>query len=138
MPAQVFRVPLPTGTPVDVAVRAEQIASIPGIPQPTEDDLRKAPAGARFMSQITAADLSPDGLRLALLTYREAYLLERAPGEAWLDALRRPPLRLRMPPLLQAEAIAFDRAGRALYIGTERLPAPLIRIEPREGGQPVR
>jgi hypothetical protein len=138
VPAQVFRVPLPTGAPADVAVRAEQIASIPGIPQPTEDDLRKAPAGARFMSQITAADLSPDGLRLALLTYREAYLLQRAPGEAWLDALRRPPLRLRMPPLLQAEAIAFDRAGRALYIGTERLPAPLIRIEPHEGGQPVR
>lgn len=132
VPAQVFRVPLPQREPGATPVRAEQIAIIPGIPQPTEDDLRKAPVGARYMSQITAADLSPDGLGLALLTYREAYLLQRVPGESWLVALRRAPQRLHMPPLIQAEAIAFDREGREIYIGTEKLPAPLIRITPRE------
>jgi hypothetical protein len=136
VPAQVFRVPLPRGTPSGGRLRAEQIATVPAIPQPTEDDLRRAPAGARYMSQITAADLSPDGLRLVLLTYREAYLLPRAPGEAWLDALRRPPQRLHMPPLVQAEAIAFDREGRDIFVGTEKLPAPLIRIAPREAAKP--
>lgn len=131
VPAQVFRVPLPRGGEAPDPVVAEQIASIAAIPQPTDDDLRRAPPGARYMSQVTSADLSPDGLRLVVLTYREAYLLSRAPGEAWREALRREPLRLRMPPLVQAEAIAFDRDGRAIWVGTEKLPAPLVRFEPR-------
>jgi hypothetical protein len=131
VPAQVFRVPLPVGEVSPEPVVAQQIATIPGIPQPTDDDLRRAPPGARYMSQITAADLSPDGLRLVVLTYREAYLLERAPGESWLLALRREPKRLRMPPLAQAEAIAFEPDGRVIWIGTEKLPAPLVRLEPR-------
>jgi hypothetical protein len=131
VPAQVFRVPLPKGEPPAGPMVAQQIATIPSIPQPTDDDLRRAPPGARYMSQITAADLSPDGLRLVVLTYREAYLLERAPGEPWLLALRREPKRLRMPPLVQAEAIAFEPDGRVIWIGTEKLPAPLVRLEPR-------
>jgi hypothetical protein len=131
VPAQVFRVPLPAAGDAPGPVVAQQIATIPGIPQPTDDDLRRAPPGARYMSQITAADLSPDGLRLVLLTYREAYLLERAPGESWLLALRREPKRLRMPPLAQAEAIAFEPDGHVIWIGTEKLPAPLVRLEPR-------
>ena len=131
VPAQVFRVPLPSGGAPEGPVVAQQVASIPGIPQPTDDDLRRAPPGARYMSQITAADLSPDGLRLVLLTYREAYLLERSAGESWLLALRREPKRLRMPPLAQAEAIAFEPDGRVIWIATEKLPAPLVRLEPR-------
>jgi hypothetical protein len=132
VPAQVFRVPLPTvdqtGT---IRAVAEPIAIIPGIPQPTEQDLAAAPAGLRYMSQVTAADLSPDGRSLLLLTYREAYLMTRRAGEPWRDALLREPQRLRMPPLVQAEAIAFDRDGRAIWIGTEKLPAPLIHLVPR-------
>jgi hypothetical protein len=41
-----------------------------------------------------------------------------------------------MPPLVQAEAIAFDREGRDIFVGTEKLPAPLIRIAPREAAKP--
>ncbi|MCE3001164.1 MAG: hypothetical protein LW860_00495 [Xanthomonadaceae bacterium] len=131
VPTQMFRVPLPrAGEPVPTVV-AEPIATIAGIPQPTDDDLRRAPPGARYMSQVTSADLSPDGLRLVLLTYREAYLMSRTAGEPWLEALRRAPQRLRMPPLVQAEAIAFDRDGERIWIGTEKLPAPLVRFDPR-------
>jgi hypothetical protein len=36
-----------------------------------------------------------------------------------------------MPPLAQAEAIAFEPDGRVIWIGTEKLPAPLVRLEPR-------
>jgi hypothetical protein len=132
VPAQVFRVPLPApGAAGTTRVVAEPVAIIPGIPQPTEQDLASAPPGLRYMSQITAADLSPDGTTLLLLTYREAYLMTRRAGEAWRDALQREPKRLRMPPLVQAEAIAFDRDARSIWIGTEKLPAPLIHLVPR-------
>jgi hypothetical protein len=131
VPTQVFRVALPREGEAPAPVVAQPIATIAGIPQPTDDDLRRAPPGARYMSQVTSADLSPDGLRLVLLTYREAYLMARTAGEPWLQALRREPLRLRMPPLAQAEAIAFDRDGRRVWVGTEKLPAPLVRFEPR-------
>lgn len=132
VPAQVFRVPLPPpGQSGTVRAVAEPIAIIPGIPQPTEQDLAAAPPGLRYMSQVTAADLSPDGRQLLLLTYREAYVLSRRAGEAWRDALLREPRRLRMPPLVQAEAIAFDRDARAIWIGTEKLPAPLVHLVPR-------
>jgi hypothetical protein len=131
VPAQLFRVPLPlAGKDPGIQV-AEQIAVVSDMPQPDEDDLARAPAGMRYMRQITSTDLAPDGLRLAVLTYREAYLFQRTAGEAWRVALTRPPLRLHMPPLVQAEAIAFDKAGRTLWIGTEKLPAPLIRLDPR-------
>ncbi len=130
VPAQLFRVPLPVADTAPKREVAVQIAQITGLPQPTDDDLARAP-GARYMSQITAADLSPDGLRMVVLTYREAYLYARASGEAWRHALARPPRRLGMPPLLQAEAIAFDRDGRTIWISSERLPAPLIRLDPK-------
>jgi len=131
VPAQLFRVPLPVGDGAPKDEVAVQIGQITGLPQPTDDDLARAPVGARYMSQITAGDLSSDGHRMAVLTYREAYLYSRASGEAWRSALVRPPKRLGMPPLVQAEAIAFDRAGRTLWVSTERLPAPLIRLDPK-------
>jgi hypothetical protein len=129
VPAQLFRVPLPVAGPSPKPEVAVQIAQITGLPQPTDDDLARAPLGARYMSQITAADLSADGLRMVVLTYREAYLYARASGEAWRHALARPPQSLGMPPLVQAEAIAFDRDARTIWISTERLPAPLIRLD---------
>ena len=43
---------------------------------------------------------------------------------------------LDMPPLVQAEAIGFARRGNVVWIGTEKLPAPLVRLDPPS--QPTR
>ena len=41
-----------------------------GVPQPDAESLRSNPRAARIRDQVTAADLSPDGRTLAVLTYR--------------------------------------------------------------------
>jgi hypothetical protein len=131
VPAQLFALPLaPPPTP-DTVVTAQQIASVMHIPQPTTAELERYPQFGRFRAQITAMDVSPDGRLMALLTYRDGYLLRRRPGESWRDALLRRPEQLGLPPLPQAEAIAFGRDGRTLWVGSERLPAPLIRLDPK-------
>lgn len=128
VPAQLFRLPLgPPADPAAVAV-AEQIALVPNVPQPSAAELARDPAYWRYRGQVTAMDVAPDGARMVLLTYRDAYLYARSPGEAWRDALARAPRPLGLPDLPQPEAIAFDRAGRALWLTSERLPAPLITI----------
>lgn len=130
VPAQLFRLPLaPPVDPATIAV-AEQIASIPGIPQPTAAELARDPGFWRYRGQVTAMDVSPDALHLVLLTYRDAYVYSRQPREAWRTALARAPRPLGLPRLPQAEAIAFDRAGRTIWLTSERLPAPLIRVDP--------
>lgn len=131
VPAQLFALPLGPPVDPDAVLVATQIASVPTIPQPDAAELAAHPEFGRYRSQVTAMDLAPDGRMLAVLTYRDAYLYARRDGEAWRDALARPPLRLGMPALPQAEAIAFDRDGRRLWVTTERLPAPLIRFDPK-------
>jgi hypothetical protein len=79
-----------------------------------------------FLGNTTAADLSPDGRRLALLTYRGIFLFD------WKvdDELPRGPiaqLPLDIGVTQQAEAIAWDGAG--LIVGNEqrrlfRIPDP--------------
>jgi hypothetical protein len=131
VPAQLFAVPLGPAPAADAVVTAQQIASVMHIPQPTTAELERYPQFGRFRAQITAMDVSPDGRLMALLTYRDGYLLRREPGESWRDALLRRPEKLGLPPLPQAEAIAFGRDGRTLWVGSERLPAPLIRLDPK-------
>lgn len=68
---------------------------------------------------VTAMDIAPDGRQMVLLTYFEALQYERTRGGLWVDALKRPPLRIGMPPRLQGETICFDRDGETLYANSE-------------------
>jgi hypothetical protein len=113
----------------DVAV-ARRLTTVPGIPQPTDADLAADPRYGRVSSQPTALDVSPDGTRAVVFTYKEAYLFERRTGEAWARAFARMPLRVPLPRVTALEAGAFARDGRTLYMSSEYLPAPLYRLEP--------
>jgi hypothetical protein len=125
VPAELFRLPLrPTGR----VLTAERVGLLAGIVQPTAEDLAQHPVYGRYRAQVTAIDLSPDRRSLALLTYRQAYLYRRGDGEDWASAIRRRPQSLDMPWLAQAEAIAFDLEGRTVWVSSERLPAPLLRL----------
>jgi hypothetical protein len=126
VPAELFRLPLrPSGEEVLVA---EPIGLFTHISQPTEADLRQNPVYGRYRAQVTGMDLSTDGNRLAVLTYLQAYVYERADQESWKQAIRRAPVEVQFPWLAQAEAIAFSVDGRSLWVGTERLPAPLLQL----------
>ena len=130
VPAQLFRVPLQP-TRGRRALLAAQIAVAGTIPQPDDRELALHPQSGRYRAHVTSMAMPPDGSALVVLTYRDAYRYERRGDESWADVLRRQPTALGLPPLIQAESITFDRRGEALYVTSEKLPAPLVRLDPR-------
>ncbi len=127
-PPELFVLPLrPTGTGLLTATRVGLLA---GVPRADADLQRTSPRRARLVSQVTAADIAPDGHTLAVMTYRNLLLYPRAKGESWSDAVARPPNASALPWLPQAEALGWSRDGRSLYATGEFIPAPLYRITP--------
>ena len=123
VPPELFRVDL-LGKKTQIATR---IATLAGIDQPSAQDLQRNPVYGRYRSQVTAADISEDGKQFAVLNYRRVYLWNRGETE-WGDAVSRHPRVLEFPWVPQAEALAFDPEGVNLWITSERLPAPLLRL----------
>jgi hypothetical protein len=79
----------------------------------------------------TALDVSPDGLRLVVLSYGDAYGWTRTKDEHWDAALGRAPVQITMPKRGQGEALCFGRDGRALYLTSEGSPCPVWELPPR-------
>jgi len=125
VPPELFRVPLRKATGVQVA---ERLATLPGIAQPTPQELELNPTYGRYRSQISGADLSSNGRVLAVMNYHSVYFYVRQPGETWAATMTRNPGSLRFPWLPQAEAVAFSVDGRTLLIGGEQRPTPLFRF----------
>lgn len=125
VPPELFRVPLRKAAGLQVA---ERLATLPGIAQPTPQELELNPTYGRYRSQVSGADLSPNGRVLAVMNYHSLYFFVRQPGEAWAATMTRNPGTLRFPWLPQAEAIAFSTDGGTLLIGGEQRPTPLFRF----------
>jgi hypothetical protein len=134
VPAEVFRLPLAPSPDEQVA---QFVGDLSGIAQPDARDLARSPIYGRYRSQVTAADLSPNGRVLAVLNYRAVYFVVRERGEDWPRALARRPPSLSLPWIPQAEAIAFSLDGNALTIASEQLPSPLIRFHISREPQPT-
>jgi hypothetical protein len=75
-------------------------------------------------------DISPDGRRVAVLTYGGAYLYRKAPRESWQQVFSQLPEALPQFDLRQAEAICFGSDGRTVFLSSEKRPAPLLRLAP--------
>ncbi len=128
VPPEVFVLPLHPPADAGVLV-AEKVAELPGIAQPSTNDLRQNPVYGRYRSQVSGADLSPNGRVLAILNYHSVHLYVRQPGQAWAEALAKStPDELTLPWMPQAEGIAFSLDGRRLLIGGEQRPSPLIQF----------
>ena len=124
VPPELFRLPL---RPVEGLQTAQLVTTLPGIAQPDENTLRKNPVYGRYRSQVSGADLSPNGRVLAVLNYSSVHLYVRAPGQGWREALAgAKPDILSFPWLPQAEGIAFSTDGRSLLLASEKRPAPLL------------
>ncbi|MGD2187297.1 MAG: hypothetical protein PVI71_14295 [Desulfobacterales bacterium] len=106
--------------------------------QPTEDD---AIAIAQRMTTVpyftwpTDMDLAPDGRSAVVLTYDSAYLFFRRQNESWSNAFEKHPQRLQSPKLRQQEAACFGFYGKSVYVTSEKVPAPLVRIKLEESDQ---
>lgn len=129
-PPDLFRLPLwpQENQPSDALHEAERIGTLAGIVQPTAEDLARSPVYGRYRSQITAADISADGRLFAVMSYLHVYLWPRH-RDGWGAALAQPPQQRELPWMAQAEAMGFDAQDRALWLSSERLPAPLIRMD---------
>ena len=126
VPPELFRLPLkPAGDGVQTA---ELVGLLNGIPQPSAEQLAKNPVYGRYRSQVSAADLSPNGRVLAVMNYHAVYFFIRDKGQAWQAALKQPPQELNFPWLPQAEAIAFSNDSSTLYIGSEQTRVPLLKF----------
>lgn len=125
-PSVLYRLPLrPAGKGV---VTAERIGALGGIPQPTAEQLANRSNFMRYASEPTAMDLSCDGRTLVLLTYARMYFFERADAAADFGPVLAAPVdSLTLPPLPQAEAIAYNRGCTRIYVGSESPPVPLLR-----------
>ena len=127
-PPELFAVPLhPPGIE---RVTARRIGTLGGMPQPDAEERRRDPQGARLATQVTAADLAPDGRTLAVMTYRHVLLYARG-RDGWAEALRRPIRVIPLPWMPQAEALAWSADGRHLYATGEFVAAPLYRLKAR-------
>ncbi len=128
-PPQLFALPLQP--PKDLAVQtATRLGDLAGVPQPDAQALKRNAQRARLDSQVTAADVSPDGRTLAVMTYRYLLLYARRDDEDWAQATARAPRFEPLPWLPQAEALGWSPDGRHLYATGEFIPAPLYRITP--------
>ena len=122
------------GIPLDRAlaekeVEAEFLAEVPVFRPPTATDLLSNPHRGWWVSQPTGMDISPDGRRAAVITYRSLYLFERIGNESWPEAFQRQPTEYLGPPGLHDEGVGFSADGRSVYIVTERRPAPVYRLD---------
>lgn len=135
VPAQLFALSLEPPTSPDEVRTIRQIGTVPGIPQPTQEEIASSPEIGRWLGQPTAMDRRADG-SFVVITYRDVYLFLARAGDDAVATLRRAPQRLGLPPLPQAEAVAFSRDGRSVYAATERLPAPIVRARLRGDARP--
>jgi len=126
-PPDLFTLPLAKARGVREARRIGRLA---GVPQASAELRRNDPKLARLFPQVTAADLSPDGRTLAVLTYGSVLFYRRTPGEDWRTAVARMPETHDVPLIPQAEALAWSAGGAGLYATGEFKPAPLFYLSP--------
>ena len=127
-PPELFVLPLRPNT--DALQVARRVGLLAGVPQPDAASLRSNPRMARVRNQVTAADVSPDGQTLAVLTYSDVLFYGRSRQASWQQAVATRPRVHDVPWLPQAEALAWSADGRGLYATGEHSPAPLLFLNP--------
>lgn len=128
-PLEIHALPLGPPRRKGEVANAVPLGELQSIPQPDANErLARFPA-ARFGGSPTSMDIDSTGRMAVVLTYRDVWLFERKPAETWTQAFKVPRQRLPLPPLTQAEAIGFSGDADYLLIGSENLPAPLLRVD---------
>ena len=130
VPPELFALPL--ADPRGAVVEARRIGRLAGVPQVGAELRRRDPRLAALFSQVTAADISPDQRTLAVMTYGSVLFYRRNAGESWANAAARTPEAHDIPPIPQAEALAWSAGGSGLYATGEFNPAPLFYLVPQQ------
>ena len=127
IPHQLFTLPLKKEENKHLMM-ATRLGKIPPFPTPLKQRLGKLDI-MNYSNMPTAMDISADGLMAAVLTYSSAYLYFKKESDSWLETFSKEPKRVDFPTLNQGEAIGFDQSGENIYITSEKIPAPILKID---------
>ncbi len=92
---------------------------------PATEDLRVFGPRSRYVSQPTGLDISPDGRRAAIITYRSLYLYDLGEADSWREGFRSEPLEVLGPPRDNEEAVTWSADGSGLWVSAEGENAPI-------------
>ncbi len=108
---------------------------LPGTAEPGSHKLEKVVTLNFTNDLVTGGDFSPLGDQLVLrgYTYGLVFRVDAA-GVPVKDAK---PTQIDTGATIQGEAIAYATDGMSLWVTSERLPTPLIRVGCAEGSEPV-
>jgi hypothetical protein len=132
----------PTSHYVYIATKSlsgvSEVFELPARPDPSRRELlaevgtvtfdahgRTGPFGGYGQFMATGAAISADGGRFVLRTYADAYVWPLHRGDLQ-TALRRPPVRIRLPNQSQGEGV--DVVGGALWLSSEGRDQPIISV----------
>ena len=127
-PPELFLLPL--ADPGKAWGEPRRIGRLSGVPAADPEIRQNDPGMAKLFSQVTAADISPDGRTLAVLTYGSVLFYRREAGDDWAAAVARAPEAHDVPLIPQAEAMAWSAGGGGLYASGEFNPAPIFYLTP--------
>ncbi|MDH3534021.1 MAG: endonuclease/exonuclease/phosphatase family protein [Gammaproteobacteria bacterium] len=125
IPAMLYEVPLRPQS--KKKQKARRLGTVASLPQPRRQDVRFARKTDDRYWQPTSMDISPNGKSLVVLTYGGVFLYRRTADESWIDALQKRPRVLGTTRNREAESVAINTEGDAIYITIEQRNAPLIR-----------
>lgn len=122
LPPEVYRIPLEALLNPQVnsesILKAELYAFLPGIPGPTDTDLREDPDNGHYRSTLTAFDIKDN--KAVVVTYKDAYLYEKSVAGEWRQAFSDKPRRIPLPPAWGREAGAFSSTTDHFLVSGER------------------
>jgi hypothetical protein len=121
---------LPLANPGKEWREPRRIGRLSGVPAADPELQRADPTMAGLFTQVTAADVSPDGRTLAVLTYGSVLFYQREAGDDWAAAVARAPEAHDVPLIPQAEALTWSAGGGGLYASGEFSPAPIFYLTP--------
>jgi len=109
-------------------INAQRLSKIPEFPAPLKSRLGIIDI-MHYSNMPTAMDIASDDSMAVVLTYSSAYLYCKQPNDDWVQAFNKEPKRIDFPTLMQGEAIGFSPSNKHLYITSEKLPAPILKID---------
>ncbi len=121
---------LPLANPGQSWREPRRVGRLSDVPEASADIQRSDPTVSKLFGQVTAADVSPDGRTLAVLTYGSVLFYRRDAVEDWAAAVARAPETHDVPLIPQAEALAWSVGGGGLYASGEFSPAPIFYLTP--------
>jgi hypothetical protein len=95
------------------------------------------PFGVEGQAVVTGGATSPDGTRVVLRTYADAFEFPVSNGDVVRAITTGTPTRIALPDEPQGESIAYDADGASLLTVSEGLRPPILRY-PRTAPSPTR